>query len=1199
MTEPNSSSPLSESHLGDRARELRDLGRCPACLEPLTSLVCGRCGLNLDDPLAHELAAASEAAAKALDQRAAVIARMRAAAAAAASPSPAVAPDAATTPDAAAAEPVVTAVPASEAPASPSPPAAAAPHPAPAAPAAPRRSSVQIALVVIGVTLLSTFAVFGLVYAFINYGVIARSLIVGAVTVAAIVVATVLRRRGLTSTAEGIAALGALLVVLDAWAIRENDFFGVESADVALYWGAALASCAAIFVGWSRVARLRIPSIAGHALVAPAVFVFGLGFTTDVVEIDDQALRTYTAAVAGIVAALAHRLLIPRDATQPGRAGVAERILMTVGALLLGLVATIAGGLVAIDEPGGEFLGAIALLGVAGALAALAATLLSVPQARAATRAFASIAVGGTVAVLIVTPLNAAARDDNLELAFSGPLLVAAVLALVGELILRRIRTNVRNTAMVGVIVAISLGSVAALIALVIATFAVATQFALLGSEGVTLGTPADAVERESVASILALAGVVVLAAALWSIDKLLARRRAALVGGAVLVAALAAPLALVHGVVLLLWWVIAGAAIAVLVVRRGHREPARLSLAGGALLGATLAYLASWTTPEAWITSSVLTLVALGVARWLIRGDSRVLPDALILVITGVLAAALVREFSELRLGVVLNTGTAAAVAAVAALAIVLCASLPPRILSAVERRALFWIATGTGIAAMMVTTGIGGVNREYAEALQLMAAAGAAMLIGLNVWVFRRATLPFFPERFVAAILLPGIAAAIVWPLAASARLAEGLIALSVEFALLAAAIAGLVFAIGENARLRLASDLGIAAIATVALAAPIADPRVEPWIVLLPAALIALVIAISPEGLFESRAPRAQVGWVALALGAAALWSRLWQTDTMQVEPYTLPVAGAVLLTAALIHWRAPRREPAVAPPSVAYLVAASLLLALVPSAIVTTDATPARTLVVALAAMAALALGAVAGSDSSRIGTRADRFVGYLVGSVTITALLAGSIGSSPAALDPIGIGSVAALATISLLVFVVPPAHGARTLSWVAFGIGALGGAILIAMEVADPLEWVTVPLAAALLLRGAIVLRRRAAARSLPHLGPGLAVLLLPSLLAAYENDPLWRLIGIGVAAFGVLAVGLFARLQAPFLLGGGVLLWHLVTQFWNELALVYNAVPWWVWVGIAGALLIAAAIRYEQRLNNLKTVARSIRQLR
>ena len=58
MTESNSSSPLSESQLGTRAQELRDLGRCPACLTPLTSLTCGRCGLNLDDPLAHELAAA-------------------------------------------------------------------------------------------------------------------------------------------------------------------------------------------------------------------------------------------------------------------------------------------------------------------------------------------------------------------------------------------------------------------------------------------------------------------------------------------------------------------------------------------------------------------------------------------------------------------------------------------------------------------------------------------------------------------------------------------------------------------------------------------------------------------------------------------------------------------------------------------------------------------------------------------------------------------------------------------------------------------------------------------------------------------------------------------------------------------------------------------------------------------------------------
>ena len=48
----------------------------------------------------------------------------------------------------------------------------------------------------------------------------------------------------------------------------------------------------------------------------------------------------------------------------------------------------------------------------------------------------------------------------------------------------------------------------------------------------------------------------------------------------------LAAPLALIHGLVLLLWWLIAGVSIVVLVVRRGHPERARISLAGGAIVG-------------------------------------------------------------------------------------------------------------------------------------------------------------------------------------------------------------------------------------------------------------------------------------------------------------------------------------------------------------------------------------------------------------------------------------------------------------------------------------------------------------------------------------------------------------------------------------------------------------------------------------
>src|SRR5690606_28356540 len=73
-------------------------------------------------------------------------------------------------------------VPASVPPAAAPGPVAPPVVPSPAAKAgAPRRSGVQVMLLVVGVSLLSIAAIFFLVYAFITFGLIARSLIIGGI----------------------------------------------------------------------------------------------------------------------------------------------------------------------------------------------------------------------------------------------------------------------------------------------------------------------------------------------------------------------------------------------------------------------------------------------------------------------------------------------------------------------------------------------------------------------------------------------------------------------------------------------------------------------------------------------------------------------------------------------------------------------------------------------------------------------------------------------------------------------------------------------------------------------------------------------------------------------------------------------------------------------------------------------------------
>ena len=78
-----------------------------------------------------------------------------------------------------------------------------------------------------------------------------------------------------------------------------------------------------------------------------------------------------------------------------------------------------------------------------------------------------------------------------------------------------------------------------------------------------------------------------------------------------------------------------------------------------------------------------------------------------------------------------------------------------------------------------------------------------------------------------------------------------------------------------------------------------------------------------------------------------------------------------------------------------------------------------------------------------------------------------------------------------------------------------------------------------------------------------------------------------------------VIVVGALRRLQAPFVIGALVLLVHAVAQLWPWISLAYGAVPWWLWLGVGGVVLIVLAARYEQRIANFKAIAVNISALR
>jgi hypothetical protein len=162
-----------------------------------------------------------------------------------------------------------------------------------------------------------------------------------------------------------------------------------------------------------------------------------------------------------------------------------------------------------------------------------------------------------------------------------------------------------------------------------------------------------------------------------------------------------------------------------------------------------------------------------------------------------------------------------------------------------------------------------------------------------------------------------------------------------------------------------------------------------------------------------------------------------------------------------------------------------------------------------------------------------------------------------------------------------------------------FALAGLGLLTVLGFDVVHPFELVTVPVALALLGSGWLRLQNDPRARTWPWCGPGLALMLVPSLVLDFSYSEIWRIVGLGVVALIVVIIGSTRRLQAPFVIGASVLMVHGVAQLWPWIALAYSVIPWFLWLGAGGIVLIVLAARYERRIANFKSVALRIRALR
>ena len=116
-------------------------------------------------------------------------------------------------------------------------------------------------------------------------------------------------------------------------------------------------------------------------------------------------------------------------------------------------------------------------------------------------------------------------------------------------------------------------------------------------------------------------------------------------------------------------------------------------------------------------------------------------------------------------------------------------------------------------------------------------------------------------------------------------------------------------------------------------------------------------------------------------------------------------------------------------------------------------------------------------------------------------------------------------------------------------AWTTRGALVVGGAIALANGNVDPFDIVTASAGVAFIGWGALSMRRSPALGSWPALGPGLAVLLVPPLIADFTDPELWRIVTLGLVSAAAVLIGAVRRLQAPLLFGGAVLLVHAIAQ--------------------------------------------------
>jgi hypothetical protein len=186
--------------------------------------------------------------------------------------------------------------------------------------------------------------------------------------------------------------------------------------------------------------------------------------------------------------------------------------------------------------------------------------------------------------------------------------------------------------------------------------------------------------------------------------------------------------------------------------------------------------------------------------------------------------------------------------------------------------------------------------------------------------------------------------------------------------------------------------------------------------------------------------------------------------------------------------------------------------------------------------------------------------------------------------------------VAAVLTIAGAALTVASTRASRTATFRWLAAAALLSALVAWLAAADVtvVEAYSIPIGAALVVGGGALRRGERTISSWVAYGPGLAVVLGSSLVASLDRGPAMRTVLLTTAALLVIVIGAVTGLQAPIVIGAGVLLALAIDLG----APVAGVVPPWIPIGVAGIALLWFGATFERRMTTVRRAGAAFRRL-